>query len=240
MKDQESQKRESVQPLPPIYKADNAQLYRIIKWPCHAYIAHAAEKYANESKAHTLNYAGWQQEKLRERIRVGRFGQEYLRAFCNVNKIACETDGTDARTVDKFDLKIRGAVVDVKTSCHPELWPQVGAHLKNSGADFYAFFRCDERLSWITFLGWVSAEDMFDDAHHVPHGSAIPGAPGLTQRFRAGSYFLKESFLHDVGEFVISFRTGIFFTTDELNDRFNRTIDGDENKYDAFEEGYRQ
>lgn len=213
-------------PRPLIYKADNAQIYRAVKWPCHAYIAHAANKYAAQSEAHTLNYSGWQNEKLAERIRVGRFGQEYLRAFCKVNAIACETDGTDARTVDKFDLKIRGAVVDVKTSCHPELWPQVGAHLKGSGADYYAFFRCDERMAWISFLGWVSAEYMFDAAHHVKQGQPIPGAPGLTQRFRGGSYFLQESFLHDVGEFVISFRTGIFFISEHINNGFSATIDG--------------
>ena len=222
-------------PRPIIYKADNAQIYRTIKWPCHSYIARAADKYATESKAHTLNYSGWQNSKLSERIRIGRFGQEYLRAFCKVNKISCETDGTDSRTVDKFDLNIRGALVDVKTSNHPELWPQVGAHLKGSAADYYAFFRCNEQMNWITFLGWTSAEHMFDAAHYVPKGANLPGARGLTQRFSGGSYFLNESFLHDTGEFVVSFRTGIFFTNEELNDGFSSAFDPDSDSGDDYE-----
>ena len=217
------------------YKADNAQIYRTIKWPCHSYIARAAEKYADESQAHTLNYSGWQDSKLAQRIRIGRFGQEYLRVFCKVNGISCETDGTDSRTVDKFDLNIRGALVDVKTSSHPELWPQVGAHLKESAADYYAFFRCNEKTNWITFLGWTSAKHMFDTAHYVPKGANLPGAMGLTQRFSGGSYFLNESFLHDTGEFVVSFRTGIFFTNEEINDGFSRACDPDSNMANGYD-----
>jgi hypothetical protein len=162
-----------------------------------------AEDYAEKSINHTHDYAGWDdQYKKKSRITIGRFGQEWLIEYCQLNGLEYKADKSSYTESDDFDVEICGKVMDVKTSISEAFTGQVSPGCRNkTHINAFCFFLTNHDLSFIEPLGFMQYEDFWSVCTHIGFGQEIRRT-GITNRFRGGSYFVETDLMSDFFYFV--------------------------------------
>ena len=160
-----------------------------IRYPITSALLSEARLYAQESYGHTMDYQGWQDQKLKlARLTYGKFGQLWVAEFCRANSIECVKDTSSPYVADDRDLSIYGHSVDVKTTVNRNLLGQVSPGVINKPCDYFCFLMTDSNCSFVEPIGFMDCDTYRAVAVEVKEGQTIPGT-SLVQRFST-SFFL--------------------------------------------------
>jgi hypothetical protein len=178
----------------------------IYKLPCSDSAKNNAESYAVASLNFTHSYAGWENEsgteRQKQRITIGRFGQEWLYEFCKFNQIPCEKDSTSPEENDKYDLIICKKTIDVKTTYHQGLIGQVSPGcIRNEKTSVYCFMLTNKEMEYIEPIGFVSKKVFVEHAQLIPFDAEIRNT-GIKQLYKEGSYFIDRDYIKDFYEAI--------------------------------------
>lgn len=176
------------------------------KLPCSETARINAESYAIASLSFTYSYAGWESEagtdRQKQRITIGRFGQEWLYEFCKFNQISCEKDRTSPEENDKYDLIICKKIVDVKTTYHQGLIGQVSPGcMNNEKVSVFCFMLTSKDMQYIEPIGFISKKLFIQNAKLIPYGEEIRNT-GIKQLYKDGSYFVDREYIKDFYEAI--------------------------------------
>lgn len=162
---------------------------RSIRYPITSTLLSEARLYARESFGHTMDYQGWQDQKLKlARLTYGKFGQLWVAEFCRVNGIQYEKDTSSPYVADDRDLSIFGHSIDVKTTINRDFLGQVSPGVINKPCDYFCFIVTDMQCSFVEPLGFIECDAYRAIAVEVKEGQLIPGT-NTRQRFGT-SFFL--------------------------------------------------
>lgn len=160
-----------------------------IRYPIASTLLSEARLYARESFGHTMDYQGWQDQKLKlARLTYGKFGQLWVAEFCRVNGIQYEKDTSSPYVADDRDLSIFGHSIDVKTTINRDFLGQVSPGVINKPCDYFCFIVTDMQCSFVEPLGFIDCDAYRAIAVEVKEGQLIPGT-NTRQRFGT-SFFL--------------------------------------------------
>lgn len=160
-----------------------------IRYPITSTLLSEARLYARESFGHTMDYQGWQDQKLKlARLTYGKFGQLWVAEFCRVNGIQYEKDTSSPYVADDRDLSIFGHSIDVKTTINRDFLGQVSPGVINKPCDYFCFIVTDMQCSFVEPLGFIDCDAYRAIAVEVKEGQLIPGT-NTRQRFGT-SFFL--------------------------------------------------
>lgn len=160
-----------------------------VRYPITSTLLSEARVYAQESYAHTMDYKGWQDQKLKlARMTFGKFGQLWVTEFCRVNGISYEKDTSSPYVADDRDLSIYGHSIDVKTTINRDFLGQVSPGVINKPCDYFCFLVTDLQCSFVEPVGFMDCDTYRSVAVQVKEGELIPGT-NTRQRFNT-SFFL--------------------------------------------------
>lgn len=160
-----------------------------IRYPITSALLSEARLYAQESYGHTMDYQGWQDQKLKlARLTYGKFGQLWVSEFCRANGITHEKDTSSPYVADDRDLSIYGHSIDVKTTINRDFLGQVSPGVINKPCDYFCFLVTDVQCSFVEPIGFMDCDTYRTVSVQVREGELIPGTR-TRQRFGT-SFFL--------------------------------------------------
>jgi hypothetical protein len=123
-----------------------------------------AKKYSELSIDHTFDRISYDNKIRKEKIYLGKIGEEVFFDFLRSKNIIFEEDLTSAEEEDNFDLKINGFEIDIKTISYKKFQVRL-LEVKNKfdnckQYDYYVGIKLNESLTEATVYGYATKEDI--------------------------------------------------------------------------------